>query len=85
MMNKWWASKITKKIIDQTVLATESRPISKYVAYIVNEFRHTLTIKDMKRFFKNSLNVVLNFEDKKEFQSSSFWNTSFDKAEHLDE
>ena len=39
----------------------------------------------MKRFFKNSLNVVLNFEDKKEFQSSSFWNTNFDKAEHLDE
>ena len=36
-------------------------------------------------FFKNSQNVVLNFEDKKEFQSSCCWNNNFDKAKPLDE
>ena len=36
-------------------------------------------------FSKNLQNVVLNFEDNKEFQRTSCWNNNFDKAEHLDE
>ena len=36
-------------------------------------------------FFKNSQNMVLNFEDKKELKNSSCWNNNFDKAENLDE
>ena len=72
MMNKWWASKITKKIIDQTVLTTESRPISKYVAYIVNEFRHTLAIKRHEKIFQELTKCGFEFRRQKRVPEFKF-------------
>ena len=36
-------------------------------------------------FSKNSQNVVLKFEAKKELNNSSCWNNNFDKAENVNE
>ena len=79
MMNKWWASKIS---VTETFLMLRYwpnsvnnrgwyRPVSNYIAHIVNEFRNPLTIEGriMISMYKNALfktslsiqEVVLNF------------------------